>query len=195
MNPLGCLYVARVASVYLRHNRNQIDHATNTDRSITLMSSVPGFKESPGQFVYQASNHGVLGLMRSLRRYISSPTYHNIRVNTVCPWVTNTSTDGTGPSTPIDQPATKERKISGIKRAAINAAKKSNAVVAVHDEETSSAEKSTRLSANTPLDVARVTAGMVCDPALNGKCLFVEGGRAWEVENQQERFEPRWLAD
>ncbi|KAL5686494.1 hypothetical protein EMGR_002788 [Emarellia grisea] len=85
VNLTGCLYVARIASVYLRQNRPE-----NADRSITLISSVAGFKESPGMFVYQASKHGVLGLMRSLRLYLSSPTHH-IRVNAICPWMTTTA--------------------------------------------------------------------------------------------------------
>lgn len=86
VNLLGSLYCARIASVYLRQNR-----AKDEDRSLTLVSSVAGFKESPGLFLYQASKHGVLGLMRSLRKYISLPTTHNIRVNAICPWMTETA--------------------------------------------------------------------------------------------------------
>lgn len=59
----GTLYFSRVAAVYLRQNRAPTDH-----KSLILLSSVAGFKESPGLFVYQAAKHGVIGLMRSLRR-------------------------------------------------------------------------------------------------------------------------------
>ncbi|KAJ5814508.1 Short-chain dehydrogenase/reductase SDR [Penicillium riverlandense] len=87
VNLLGSMYVSRIASVYLRHNRGP-----DADRSILLFSSVAGFKDSPSLFVYQASKHGVTGLMRSLRSYISSPYKHSLRVNTICPWVTETDT-------------------------------------------------------------------------------------------------------
>ncbi|KAJ5505216.1 Short-chain dehydrogenase/reductase SDR [Penicillium expansum] len=85
VNLLGSMYVTRIASVYLRHNRG-----SNCDRSILLFSCVSGFKDSPSLFIYQASKHGVTGLMRSLRTYISSPYKHYLRINTVCPWVTQT---------------------------------------------------------------------------------------------------------
>ncbi|KAL4922633.1 putative 3-hydroxyacyl-CoA dehydrogenase [Aspergillus aurantiobrunneus] len=86
VNLLGCLYFARIASVYLRQNRPD----PKSDRSILLVSSVAGFKESPGLFVYQAAKHGVLGLMRALRLYLCAPA-HGIRVNCICPWMTATA--------------------------------------------------------------------------------------------------------
>lgn len=83
VNVLGSLYFARVAVVYLRQNQKP-----SADKSLILFSSVAGFKESPGLFVYQATKHAVIGLMRSLRKY--PPVADNIRVNTVCPWMTLT---------------------------------------------------------------------------------------------------------
>lgn len=145
----GCLSVARIASVYLRQNRPK-----STDRSITLISSTAGFKESPGLFVYQASKHGVLGLMRALRLYLSSLPYQ-LRINTVCPWMTTTG------------------MVGGIQRAWINA----------------------DLPINSPMDVAKVTAGLLVDPQLNGKSMYVEGGRAWEIETNIDRLEPQWLGE
>ncbi|KAI9928975.1 hypothetical protein AWENTII_001358 [Aspergillus wentii] len=80
VNLIGCLYTARIASVYPR--QNQPDGA---DRSILLISSSCGFKEAAGFFFYQASEHGVLGVMRALRGYIPLPSRHNTRVNAICP--------------------------------------------------------------------------------------------------------------
>lgn len=54
-----------------------------------LVSSTAGFKETPGIFVYQAAKHGVLGLMRCLRQYLPYQA-HRLRVNAVCPWMTDT---------------------------------------------------------------------------------------------------------
>ena len=48
VNLLGTLYFARIAVVYLRHGRKQ-----NEDKSLTLISSAAGFRDSPGLFLYQ----------------------------------------------------------------------------------------------------------------------------------------------
>lgn len=144
------MYVSRIASVYLRHNRGP-----GADRSILLFSSVAGFKDSPSLFVYQASKHGVVGLMRSLRSYISSPYKHYLRINTICPWVTQTD------------------RIKKIEQQWTQAS----------------------LPTNTPREVSTVATGMLVDPSLNGKSMFVEGGRAWEIEENIERLEAQWLGE
>ncbi|BCS23771.1 uncharacterized protein APUU_40215S [Aspergillus puulaauensis] len=149
VNLSGCLYVARIASVYLRQNR-----PADTDRSIILVSSVAGFKESPGLFVYQASKHGVIGLMRSLRLYLSAPG-HGIRTNCICPWMTTTA------------------MVKGIQDGWFKAG----------------------LPVNRPLDVAKVMARVLGDKELNGKSMFVEGGRAWEIEANIDRLQPQWLGE
>lgn len=144
------MYVSRIASVYLRHNRGP-----GTDRSILLFSSVSGFKDSPSLFVYQASKHGVVGLMRSLRSYISSPYKHYLRINTICPWMTQTES---------------------IKK--------------IQEQ-----WKQASLPTNSPREVSTVATGMLADATLNGKSMFVEGGRAWEIEENIERLETEWLGE
>jgi len=68
VNLKGEVYFARIASVYLRQpDVNSKSSTAAADKSLTLVSSVAGFREDPGLFVYTASKHGVLGLMRSLR--------------------------------------------------------------------------------------------------------------------------------
>ncbi|CEL09220.1 hypothetical protein ASPCAL12359 [Aspergillus calidoustus] len=153
VNLNGCIYVARIASVYLRQNRPE---ATKADRSITLISSVAGFKESPGLFIYQASKHGVLGLMRSLRLYLHGPeAAHAIRINAICPWMTQTG------------------MVRGVQDAWYAAG----------------------LPVNTPLDVGKVIAAVMGDDGLNGASMYVEGGRAWEIERNLDRLEPQWLGE
>ncbi|KAJ5544454.1 hypothetical protein N7535_007147 [Penicillium sp. DV-2018c] len=150
VNLLGSMYVCRIASVYLRHNRG-----SDCDRSILLFSCVSGFKDSPSLFVYQASKHGVVGLMRSLRTYISSPYKHHLRINTVCPWVTQT-----------------------------NSIKKVEAQW-----------KGADLPINTPKQVATVATGVLTDQTLHGKSMFIEGGRAWEIEENLSQLESEWLGE
>ena len=69
VNLKGPLYFARIASVYLRQPGDQAETGPG-DKSISLVSSVAGFREDPGLFVYVPSKHGVLGLMRVLREYV-----------------------------------------------------------------------------------------------------------------------------
>lgn len=150
VNLLGSMYVSRIASVYLRHNRGP-----SVDRSILLFSCVSGFKESPSLFIYQASKHGVIGLMRSLRNYVSSPYKHYLRINTICPWMTETEAI---------------RKIENQ-------------------------WKQADLPTNTPREVSSVATGILADSSLNGTSMFVEGGRAWEIEENIDRLEAEWLGE
>ncbi|KAI9373464.1 hypothetical protein BJX61DRAFT_541718 [Aspergillus egyptiacus] len=150
VNLVGTLYVTRVASVYLRHNRGP-----GVDRSILLFSCAAGFKETPGVSVYQAAKHGVQGLMRSLRANLNAPYQHSIRINTICPWVTQTS----------------------------NSFHKS-----LEDRWTKEG-----LPLSTAQDVAKVSAGVLCDDSLHGTSMYVAGSRAWEIENNIDRLESQWL--
>ncbi|KAL3480848.1 hypothetical protein BJX99DRAFT_254178 [Aspergillus californicus] len=152
INLVGTLYVTRLASVYLRHNRGP-----GADRSILLFSCAAGFKEAAGVSVYQAAKHGVQGLMRSLRANLNSPYQHSIRINTICPWMTQTNN-------------------SFPKRLEDRWAKEG-------------------LPLSTPQDVAKVSAGVLCDESLHGTSMYVAGTRAWEIENNIERLESQWLGE
>ena len=70
----GSIYFAQVASVYLRQSPSS-DTSKSTDRSLTLVSSVAGILEPSSLFVYSASKHGVIGLMRSLRKSVLHFSY------------------------------------------------------------------------------------------------------------------------
>ncbi len=48
VNVIGTLYFSRVAATFLRQDR-----AEGEDKSLTLLSSVNAFRESPGLFIYQ----------------------------------------------------------------------------------------------------------------------------------------------
>jgi len=88
VNLLGVLYFVRIALPYLKVGRKE-----GEDRGIVLVGSAAGFRESPGLPVYQATKHGVQGIIRSLRK----PLYEKdrIRINVVCPGMTESNmTDG-----------------------------------------------------------------------------------------------------
>lgn len=70
VNLKGPLYFARLASVYLRQGTDGNSVNRLNDKSLTFTSSVAAFREDPGLYVYVASKHGVMGLMRVLRRWV-----------------------------------------------------------------------------------------------------------------------------
>ncbi|KAL4908608.1 hypothetical protein BDW74DRAFT_175291 [Aspergillus multicolor] len=152
VNLIGTLYVTRLASVYLRHNRGP-----GVDRSILLFSCAVGIKETPVVPVYQAAKNGVQGLMRSLRTNLNSPYYHSIRINTICPWMAQTDN-------PFSKTVEKRWNKEGLP--------------------VSSAE-----------DIAKVSAGVLCDESLHGTSMYVAGTRAWKIETDIDRPEPEWLGE
>lgn len=79
INLKGISYFARVASVYMAHGKSR-----DQDKSLTLLSSAAGFIESRGLYMYQASKHGVLGLLRTARLAFPE-SMKAIRVNALCP--------------------------------------------------------------------------------------------------------------
>lgn len=148
VNLTGTLYFSRIAAVYLKQGAEPQD-----DKSLVLVSSTAGFKETPGLFIYQASKHGVLGLLRSLRLYL--PKSHGIRVNAICPWMTDTV------------------MVDGIRD---NWVKEG-------------------LPVNTPADVGRIMIEVGVNRQWNGRAVFVEGGRGWDIEEGIDKTEPLWLGE
>lgn len=73
----------KLAHYYLRRNPK----GANRDRVILLTGSMASVGEIPGAPEYTASKHGMLGLMRSIRRTAPSD---GIRVNSIHPWFVET---------------------------------------------------------------------------------------------------------
>ena len=51
------------------------------------------------------------------------------------------------------------------------------------------------LPVNQPEDVARVILEMAGEGGGNGKAVFVEGGRGWDIEEGINRCEEQWLGE
>jgi NAD(P)-dependent dehydrogenase (short-subunit alcohol dehydrogenase family) len=77
VNLKGVMFTARIGMAYLRKSGGG---------DLILVSSIAGFKESPGLTPYLASKHGVIGILRGLRM---SALPEGIRVNAICPWMTS----------------------------------------------------------------------------------------------------------
>jgi NAD(P)-dependent dehydrogenase (short-subunit alcohol dehydrogenase family) len=134
--------------------------------SLVLVSSTAGFKETPGLPVYTASKHGVLGLMRSLRPSLRKT--HHTRVNAICPWMTDTG------------------MVDGIRTDWVKEG----------------------LPVNTPemvgkliLEIAVGKSEKISEACwethggYNGRAVFVEGGRGWDIEEGINATEEVWLSE
>jgi hypothetical protein len=51
------------------------------------------------------------------------------------------------------------------------------------------------LPANTAEDIAAVIVGILADSELNGGTMYVEGGRAWNVELGLMALRPQWIGE
>lgn len=83
-NLIGVLYFLRVALPYLKHGRK-----AGEERTISLVGSAAGFRESPGLPIYQSTKHGVHGVMRSMRKVLWERDA--IRINVLCPGMTESN--------------------------------------------------------------------------------------------------------
>ena len=55
--------------------------------------------------------------------------------------------------------------------------------------------KAAKLPVNQPVDVGKVIVDVTRSEGLNGKAFYIEGGRAWEIEDNIERLEPQWMGE
>jgi len=51
------------------------------------------------------------------------------------------------------------------------------------------------LPSNQPDDVARVIIGVLAEGKVNGGTMYIEGGRAWNVEQGLLKTRPEWLGE
>ena len=94
VNLKGVVYTTHLALFYLPRNPGSTaanprcdPDQTHRDRHILLISSIAGFLPIPGQALYAASKHAVVGLYRTLR---SSAFVHGVRVSLICPYFIDT---------------------------------------------------------------------------------------------------------
>ena len=52
-----------------------------------------------------------------------------------------------------------------------------------------------KLPVNQPADVAEVLLNVTRSSDVHGKAFYMEGGRAWEIEDNIDRLEPQWLGE
>lgn len=183
INLKGLAYFARVASVYMSHHKS-----SGQDKSLTLMSSAAGFLESRGLYMYQASKHGVLGLLRTAR--LSFPeSMKGIRVNALCPSFVRTGMTQDlvgkweGAGLPVNEPEDLAKAI-----AALAAADRSTAASMLQREEVVAINvHDLPSSGGMDWDHVDQTTG------ITGRSFYVEGGLCWDIEEGLDRTRHLWL--
>ena len=196
VNLRGVVLFAHVACVYLSAGKESSDG--ETDKSLTLISSVAGFKEHPGLFAYGASKHGVLGLMRALRLYVPK-VYNGLRVNAVCPSFTETRMvqgvrDGwVQAGLPTQGPEAVAKVLIGI----MAAGRGEGGMIARTEDD--GAGGWSAVADNSGKERA---GGMDWDTqygekgtGLNGRAIYVVGGECWDIEEGLDRTEHVWLGE
>ncbi|MCJ1259722.1 hypothetical protein MMC24_007561 [Lignoscripta atroalba] len=94
VNLIGVVYTSHLALYYLPRNPDAAPAdpkcdptRTYRDRHLLLIGSLASVMSLPGQALYGASKHAVLGLYRCLR---STSFVHGVRVNLICPYFIDT---------------------------------------------------------------------------------------------------------
>ena len=193
VNLVGTMMFARIAVVYLRHGKKD-----GEDKSLTLLSSAAGFRESPGLPIYQVWNldynvswvdFGTLCscLAKELsdrstificKDLIADP--RNIGV------VLQARRDGPNAHAP--------QTIDPRHRIRVNAV--CPGVTDTHMTVTIiPLYRSAGLEFNVPEDVAKIVVGLGTEPGMNGKTIYIEGARGWEIEEGIDRTMPQWLGE
>ncbi|EEU35074.1 uncharacterized protein NECHADRAFT_44873 [Fusarium vanettenii 77-13-4] len=164
VNLIGAARFTRLAVVFLQDKQ----HEQPENKSITLLSSIGAIRDSPGVPLYQTGKVGVLGLLRGMRHLPfavpqGSASTPIVRVNVICPGVTDT---------PMTAHLLPHFKASGG-----------------------------RAHWQTAEAVAEVIIGVMVGGRdsgkdqilLAGKSLYVEAGKAFEIEDGLQRERPAWL--
>ena len=180
INLKAVINFARIAVVYLAHDRHPLE-----DKSLTLVSSVAGFIESPGLFAYESAKAGVIGLMRALRAYLPKVS-EGVRVNAVCPWMTLTrmvagiQTGWLEAGLPTNQPIDIARHIVGL------AAAGPGVKTLRYEPEEGDAGRGTSRGILKWGEFEERSG-------VNGRAIYVEGGRGWDIEEGLDRTQDLWM--
>jgi len=51
------------------------------------------------------------------------------------------------------------------------------------------------LPVNKPAGVAKIVLGVASSKGLNGRAVYIEGDRGWEIEENIDRLAPQWMGE
>ena len=178
VNFLGACAFARIAVPFLRQSTDAESNGPSSsdngqqrisNRSLTFLSSVTGFRDAPGMFLYQTSKQAMLGLMRAMRTAIYQRD--GIRVNAVCPGMTETPMTSATGLIDLFKNRPEMTSVNTSASASLPSHYQSSAAVAEH------------------------IAAIILAEHLNGTSIYVEEGKGWDLEEGLAREMPQWLGE
>lgn len=156
------------------------------DRSLTFVTSIAAFKETPGLPIYQIAQHGILGLVRSLRSAVEpDPERDGVRINAVVtnimvPRALAQSGGRMSVQLPPDRPEDVARVVAGVV-----ATSSANAVATDGTD--------TGMTTGGGIWYEKGFERGVRERFLHGRVIYGVGTECWDVQEGLDRSETLWV--
>ncbi|KIX03369.1 uncharacterized protein Z518_06921 [Rhinocladiella mackenziei CBS 650.93] len=157
------------------------------DRSLTLVTSISAFKETPLLPIYQVTQHAILGLVRSLRTAVDpDPERDGVRINAVAtnimvPRANAQSGGRMSVQLPPDRPDDVARVIVGVVA--------TNSSTSIPTE----ASSETGLTHGSGIWYEKGLERGMREKYLHGRVIYSVGVDCWDVQEGLDRSEPVWI--
>ncbi|RAO74360.1 uncharacterized protein BHQ10_010372 [Talaromyces amestolkiae] len=187
VNLTGMVYFAHIACTFLAEGNIGPNGMILRDKRLPLLSSLTGWKETPRRFLYQASKHGILGLLRAMSLCIPN-FYKDVRVNIISPAMAETRMVTKWRDTylrngsPPDQPEDVARAIVGVCRA------RPGTQAVWYDELAAPGVKCSP-------SVGGMDWDYTMKRGVTGRNMFVQAGKCYDIEEGLEQTENLWLGN
>ncbi|KAI1616782.1 hypothetical protein EDD37DRAFT_661579 [Exophiala viscosa] len=152
------------------------------DRSLTFVTSIAAFKETPMLPIYQITQHSILGLVRSLRSTVDpDPERDGVRINAVAtnvmvPRAVAQSGGRMSVALPPDRPEDVARVVAGV--------------VATS---TSNTGNDTGVTHGGGIWYEKGYERGMTERYLHGRVIYSVGLDCWDVQEGMDRSEPVWM--
>ncbi|KIW18405.1 hypothetical protein PV08_02693 [Exophiala spinifera] len=161
--------------------------AAKNDRSLTFVTSVAAFKETSGLPIYQIAQHGILGLVRSLRSAVDpDPERDGVRINAVVtnimvPRALAQSGGRMSVQLPPDRPEDVARVVAGVV-----ATSSANAAITTDGTDTG-------ITTGGGIWYEKGFERGVRERYLHGRIIYGVGTECWDVQEGLDRSETLWM--
>jgi len=158
---------------------------TKDDRSLTFVTSIAAFKETPLLPIYQITQHSILGLLRSLRSTIDpDPERDGVRINAVAtnimvPRAVAQSGGRMSVQLPPDRPEDVARVIAGV--------------IATNSSTPSVGDSQAGITNGGGIWYEKGFERGMREKYLHGRVIYTVGGEGWDVQEGLDRSESVWV--
>ncbi|KAK5064792.1 hypothetical protein LTR84_000626 [Exophiala bonariae] len=160
-------------------------NAAKDDRSLTFVTSIAAFKETPLLPIYQVTQHSILGLLRSLRSTIDpDPERDGVRINAVAtnimvPRAVAQSGGRMSVQLPPDRPEDVARVVAGV--------------IATNSSTPGISESATGITNGGGIWYEKGFERGVREKFLHGRLIYTVGGEGWDIQEGLDRSESVWV--